>query len=331
MVAWTYQHASKTLDGMPHARASFYFDMGGALTLWDTKSTYGKLNYDIQGTLAGGTSVNPMMADMLGNPMSNNNVITSKELELSTLVWEQRIEDGYIFRVGKFLDPAHFDENAIADNSVTGFMSQNFNQSITNPFPGYGFGVNLEFSLDEATTITLGTVNSEPHGVHTSGIAGMSWDHLLTTAQITLTKNPEINGAERLGNYRFLVWNNGIENPNGPGNIDGWGGLFNFDQELTDSCTIFARIGWCDENVTVSDFSVSGGFQIELDELSDSTMGLAYQYAEMSAGGLQKFAEWYYRTRWSDSNLYIGPVVQYYDDVNIKGSVILGFRSTLSF
>ncbi len=331
MVAWTYQHASKTVGGMPHAKASFYFDMSGALTTWSGDDSFGKINYDIQGALSGGTPINPVMADLLGNSMSSNNLITSEELELSTLVWEQQVNDGFIFRIGKFREAAHFDQNTIAFDSVSGFLAENFNQSITNPFPNYGFGANVDLALNDSTLLALGVVNSEPHGVHTSGISGISWGHLLTTAQLTFTHHLKINDTDRLGHYRFLIWNNGINNPNGIDNINGWGGLFNFDQEISDAITVFARIGWCDEQVTISDFSASAGFQLVLDEINEKSMGLAYQYADLTSGGQQKVTEWYYRTRWEDSKLYIGPVIQYYEDENINGSLVLGFRSTLSF
>jgi hypothetical protein len=148
-----------------------------------------------------------------------------------------------------------------------------------------------------------------------------------------LSRTPVVGGEEREGNYRFLVCNNGISNPVGAGNIDGWGGVLNFDQEISDNVTIFGRLGLGESNVTVSDFSYSFGLQInEPNKIKNSSTGFAYQYADLTAGGTQKVGEWFYRTKWQeDSSLYIGPVIQYYEDDSLNGSVIFGFRTSYSF
>ncbi|HJN71877.1 MAG TPA: hypothetical protein QF528_04710, partial [Phycisphaerales bacterium] len=62
MVTWTYQHATKVLDGMPHTRAVGYYDVAGALTLWNTDDGLGQVAYQMQGNVAGGTSSTPPMA-----------------------------------------------------------------------------------------------------------------------------------------------------------------------------------------------------------------------------------------------------------------------------
>ncbi|MBC8421715.1 hypothetical protein H8D99_01120 [bacterium] len=212
-------------------------------------------------------------------------------------------------------------------------MAQNFNQSITAPMPGHGFGVNLEWDVAEHAMFRIGTANSEPNNLHTSGFGGTSWEHLFTSAELDLTAKLTINEQERVGHYRFMLWNNGIEDPNGGRNIDGWGGLFNMDQEISDALTMFGRIGWGDSDVSPSDFSVSFGFQIdEPFGFNNASTGFAYQYADLSTGGNQTVGEWFYRTKWQeDSSLYIGPVIQYYEDGALNGSVILGFRSSYSF
>ncbi len=334
LVTWTYQHASKVLDGMPHAKAVGYFDIAGAWTAWNNDDGLGQVIYQIQGNFAGGTSSSPALADSLGNPMAMNNILTSESLALTDVYWQQSFGNHSArLRVGKLHVSTFFDQNTIAKDQISGFMAQNFNQSITTPMPGHGFGVNLEWDIAEHAMFRIGTANSEPKGLHTSGFGGTSWEHLFTSAEIDLTAKPTIGEQERVGHYRFMFWNNGISNPNGGGSIDGWGGLFNMDQEISDSLTMFGRVGWADENVAPSDFSISFGFQIdEPFGFKNASTGIAYQFAELSTGEDQTVCEWFYRMQWQeDSSLHIGPVIQYYEDDNLTGSVILGFRSSYSF
>ena len=161
--------------------------------------------------------------------------------------------------------------------------------------------MNFEWDVAEHAVLRLGATNSEPKGVHTSGLNGTSWEHLYSSSELDHTLKPKIQEQGRLGHYRFILWNNGTTNPNASGNIDGWGALFNFDQEITDVLTLFGRIGWGDGDVAPSDFSVSCGMQIDnLFGIKNSSMGLAYQYADFSSGGNQTVGEWYYRTKWQE-------------------------------
>ena len=334
LVTWTYQHATKVLDGMPHAKAVGYYDVSGAYTLWNNAEGLGQIAYQLQGNISGGTSTNPSMSSIVGNPMAMNNILTSEKFALSDVYWQQSFGNhGTRFRIGKLHVPTFFDRNAIAYDSVSGFMAQNFNQSITNPMPGHGFGLNLEWDVTENSLLRLGTANSEPGNVNSSGFDGLSREHLFTSAEIVLTRNPTINGEERTGHFRFMLWNKGISDPNGAGDINGWGGLFNFDQQVADNLTLFGRLGWGASNVAPSDFSISCGVQFDSPfGWKDTTTGFAYQYAELSSGGGQTVGEWFLRTKWQeDSSLHIGPVIQYYDDDNINGSMIWGIRTSLSF
>ncbi len=334
LVTWTYQHATKVLDGMPHTRAVGYYDVAGALTLWNTDDGLGQVAYQMQGNVAGGTSSTPPMAGSVGNPMAMNNILTSESFSLSDVYWQQSFGNhGARLRVGKLHVATYFDTNQIAHDPVSGFMAGNFNQSITNPMPGHGFGVNLEFDVSEGALLRFGTANAEPGNVNSSGFEGLSLEHLYTSAELVLSRTPVVGGEEREGHYRFLVWNNGKSNPAGSGNIAGWGGVLNLDQEISDNVTIFGRLGWGESSVTVSDFGYSFGFQInEPFGFKNSSTGFAYQYADLTTGGTQKVGEWFYRTKWQeDSSLYIGPVIQYYEDDSLNGSVIFGFRTSYSF
>jgi hypothetical protein len=334
LVTWTYQHATKVIDGAPHAKAVGYYDIAGAWTAWNNDEGLGQVVYQIQGNFAGGTPFEPFMASSVGNPMAMNNILTSESLALTDVYWQQTFSDHDVrFRIGKLHVATFFDKNAIANDPVSHFMAGNFTQSITTPMPDHGFGANIAWDVNEVSVLRFGTANSEPRGIHASGFGGTSWEHLFNSAELDVTAKPIIREKEREGHYRFMLWNNGISDPNSGGNIDGWGGLFNFDQVISDAVTVFGRVGWGDADVTLSEFSLSCGFQINKPfGCKNSSTGFAYQYAELSSGGDQTIGEWFYRTKWQDdSSLYIGPVIQYYEDESLNGSVIWGFRTSYSF
>ncbi|MDP7008925.1 MAG: carbohydrate porin [Phycisphaerales bacterium] len=333
MMAWTYQHASKVLPGSPHAKAILYYDVGGTWTVWNDSEGLGQFVYGIQGNVAGGTPSSPSLSSSLGNPMAMNNILTSEKLELASLYWQQSFSNHKTrLRVGKFLDASFFDQNTIASDSVSGFLAQNFNQSITNPMPDYGFGINVAWDVTEKSVLRFGIANSEPKGVRTTGFGGMSWGHLFSIAEYDITSNQKIGGVDRVGHYRFMVWHNGAENSAGTGDTNGWGLLFNCDQQISDAMTIFARIGGGEEDVTPSNFSVSTGFQVnDPFGFTNMTTGLAYQYAELSNGNNhQNLVEWFARIK-MENGLNVGPVLQYFEDDAIDGSFVLGFRTSLSF
>jgi len=58
------------------------------------------------------------------------------EWTLSSLYWQQSFADKKVHvRAGKYLTAMFFDTNTVACDCFSGFMSQNFNQSIANPMP----------------------------------------------------------------------------------------------------------------------------------------------------------------------------------------------------
>ncbi len=133
LVTWTYQHATKVLDGMPHAKVVGYYDIAGTWTAWNENDGLGQVVYQIQGNFAGGTPVEPFMADIVGNPLSMNDILTSKSLALTDVYWQQSFGNhGTRMRVGKLHVSTFFDQNKIANDAVSGFMAQNFCQSITS-------------------------------------------------------------------------------------------------------------------------------------------------------------------------------------------------------
>lgn len=336
--AWTWQHASEVLPGTDSTRSMAFYGVAGHATLWHDDAGLGQVVFSVEGNAGIGTASHPPLADSVADPLALNNILTSEDLFIAQLYWQQAVSEHDVrFRIGKILDADFFDTNAIAYDPTSGFMSLNFNQSISNPLPGYGFGANVEWDVASDVVMRIGIANSESGG-NTVGFDGLSASHLFSVAELDIAAHPNINGTERRGNYRFLLWHNGIANASGTGDIDGWGGLFNFDQEVADNVAIFGRIGGGSGNVTPSTFSVSTGIAIDKPfDCQHSSMGLAVAYAKMSrlgrpVEGHRTMLEWYWRTHLTHS-LYTGPVVQYVrdNDIGLGDSVIWGFRTTWSF
>ncbi len=336
--AWTWQHAGDVMPGTARTRSVFWYGGGGLATFWHDDHGLGQVVYNIEGNVGAGTPSQPPLADSVAGPFALNNILTSQDLFLASLYWQQAFADHHaILRIGKMMDSSFFDTNSVAYDPISGFLAEDFNQSITNPLPTHGFGVNIEWDVADDIVMRCGIANSESGG-NTTGFDGLSAEHLCSVAEMDITTHPTINNAKRDGHYRFLVWHNGIANSTGTGDIDGWGGLFNFDQEIAENVSIFGRIGSGSGSVTPSTFSVSTGFAIDKPfDFQHSSTGLAVEYAKMSAlnrpvRGHRTMLEWYWRTHLTHS-LYTGPVVQYVrdNDIGLGDSVIWGFRTTWSF
>jgi len=356
MAAWTYQHATKVKDGAPHAKSLLWQAISSTWTLWQDHGNYGQISCLLQNNVGVGTPLEPYMGPGVGNPTIVNNILVGPGASVQ-LYWQQSFFDGSLrWRIGKISDASFFDRNAVAYDPITGFMSLDFNQSLTNPFPSRGFGTVLSTDLSENMTVRAGTLNSASHG-DTSGFDGLSWAHLFTICELDIRVFPEINGKQREGHLRFMGWYNAIANPLGDGNTGGPGVTFNMDQAITDVATVFCRVGWGSQDVTVSNFAVSCGIAVTHPfGLKDSQTGIALEYAHITPygraaagfyqgsmekavpmgifglgnlwalgststlqpmpGGEQMMLEWYWRVRATES-INTGPVIQVVRDPGV--------------
>ncbi len=350
MATWTYQHASKVRPGAPHAKSLLWTAVVSTWTLWQDHGDYGQISCLLQNNVGVGTPLEPYMGPGVGNPTIVNNILVGPGASVQ-LYWQQSfLEDKVRWRIGKISDASFFDRNAVAYDPVSGFMALDFNQSLTNPFPSRGAGMTLSTDLGDNATIRAGTLNSESAG-DTSGFDGLALSHLFTICELDLRMFPEINGRQREGHLRFMGWYNAIENPLGEGNIGAPGVTFNMDQAVADHATVFARVGWGSQDVTVSNFAVSCGFAVSHPfGLRSSATGIAFEYAKITPygrasagifepgtstplpGGEQLMLEWYWRVRATKST-DTGPVIQVVRDpgVGIDTSVIWGWRTSVSF
>ena len=344
MAAWTYQHATKVVDGSPHAKSLLWAAVASSLTLWHHEGDYGQVICVLQNNVGVGTPLEPYLGPVVGDPMIVNNILVSPDLT-TDLYWQQSFgHDTVRWRIGKLSDTGFFDRNAAAYDPISQFMSLDFNQSLTNPFPSRGFGTVLSTDLGDNFTLRAGTLNSESAGT-TSGFDGLALNHLFTIVEGDLRIFPEINGRQREGHIRLMGWYNSIDNPNGNGAIGGTGLTLNMDQAIADHATAFLRVGWGQQDVTPSSFAVSAGFGMSHPfGLESCQTGIAIEYAKLTqmgrdAAGLitvppgeHYMLEWYWRVRLTDST-DSGPVIQVVRDpgAGIDTSVIWGWRTTVNF
>ncbi len=355
-IAWTYQHATNVRDGYENGRSSLWFGADGAVILWDDPDSSGRVVYNIQSAVGAFTPVRPYLGNAVGSPMIVNNILVSSNFNLYMLFWKQELFEKKVrVMVGKFEDQVFFDANAIAYNPMSQFMYEGFNESITNPFPGYGFGGVVQWEVSDSWDLRVGTINSETTGKST-GFEYLSSDHLFSIFQATYTS--ELTWGDRIheGHYRAMIWYNSIgKTPSGknPWDASGWGVTFNMDQEIWRGLGAFCRVGWGENDVTTSNFSVSAGFSIEnflgrqgdaigfagawskITELGRYQTGFPIEPIGMQPAvpaGNQAFMELYWRVNVTDT-VQVSPILQYITDNSsgIGKSWIWGIRSVWSF
>tara|TARA_B100001059_G_scaffold115631_3_gene115937 strand:+ start:2119 stop:3750 length:1632 start_codon:yes stop_codon:yes gene_type:complete len=355
-MAWTYQHATNVRDGYQNARSSLWFGIDGSVVLYDDPDVSSRIVYNMQSAVGAFTPVRPYIGNAVGSPILANNILVSSDFNLYMLYWKQELFDKKVrVMVGKFEDQVFFDANAIAYNPLSQFMYEGFNESITNPFPGYGFGAVVQWKLSDAWDFRVGTINSEATGKST-GFEYLSADHLFSIFQATYKS--EFTWGDRIheGHYRAMVWYNSIgktSSGKNPWDASGWGLTFNMDQEIWRSLGAFCRVGWGENDVTTSNFAVSAGFSIEnfLGRQGDAIgFGASWSkitelgrfqagYAAVPGGpgefvptGNQTFMELYWRVNVTDT-VQVSPVLQYITDSasGVGKSWIWGIRSVWSF
>ncbi len=355
-MAWTYQHATNVRDGYQNGRSTLWFGVDGSLILYDDEDVSSRIVYNMQSTVGAFTPARPYIGNAVGSPMLANNILVSSDFNLYMLYWKQELLDKKVrVMVGKFEDHVFFDANAIAYNPMSQFMYEGFNESITNPFPGYGFGAVVQWEPSDSWDFRVGTVNSESTGKST-GFENLAADHLFSIFQATYKTELEWGDRIHEGHYRGMVWYNSIgqtDTGKNPWDASGWGLTFNMDQEIWRGLGAFCRVGWGENDVTASNFSVSAGFSIEnfLGRQGDAIgFGASWSkitelgryqsgYAAVPGGpgefvptGNQTFMELYWRVNVTNT-VQVSPVLQYITDSSsgVGKSWIWGIRSVWAF
>lgn len=195
--------------------------------------------------LAGdGTSVEDELAlysNVNRNVLDTNNTLNLVELWYAHYFFEKQLT----FRIGKIYTCLYVDQNRIANNEWVQFIGRDFRNASTIDFPGCSFGVHFFLAPDSIPWLELemqavdGNTDWEDIG-----------DDTFATYQVNI--KPQLESG-LIGNYRiygwskttdYTLWDDFTETNK---HRSGYG--INFDQQLTDTLTIFGRYGWADPKV----------------------------------------------------------------------------------
>jgi carbohydrate-selective porin OprB len=179
-------------------------------------------------------------------------------IRLSELLYEHSWWDGAAALRTGMVSPcaAGFDGNAVAGSEAGQFLSGGFVNSPVIDFPDNGFGFVLWTSPASALEFAVAVMDAEA-----------SWtgfgEALFTMAEVCL--KPGIGGRE--GSYRLYGWMNGADHEviaNPEEGKEGNSGLgISFDQDLSESFSLFCRCGVQDQTVSQMGAAWSAGMQWE--------------------------------------------------------------------
>lgn len=169
----------------------------------------------------------------------------------------------WVLDFGKIASTGYLDTNRVANDSTGQFLSGAFVNSAATQIPFRGAGVALTWLGSERCDVRLLAMRPDNSGDDaTSGVFGAGqFDWFWTSS------------AGREGSCGVFVFSNGAKD-------DQLGLGVSFDQDCSDHCTAFARLGWQDEvDVSPQDVETAWSFGCELREpmqgCVDDVLGLA--------------------------------------------------------
>lgn len=206
----------------------------------------------------GGTGLDDDLT--LYSPVNYDAADSGDNLQVSELWYEQSLaRDRAAITIGKMTPLAYFDNNEIANDETTQFLSTMFNNSPVIEFPGYSAGVRVGYLPVEAVEIDYAAFDGDGDWERLA-------DRLFQIAQIGLTTNPE----GRTGHYRVLGWHSQMPHTRwmdlSKEKEAAYGFGLSFDQALTDAVTAFCRYGWQDPRVYNPDVMATGDHTYSLEQ-----------------------------------------------------------------
>jgi len=192
-------------------KAFMHFEVGQGAGLEDDLTLYSNVNYD---------------AD------NDNNV------RLTEFWYEQAmLQDKLAITFGKLDPTVYFDNNEVANDETTQFLSRIFGNSPAIEFPDYSAGIRLAYMPKEWLEFNYGVFDGNSDWEKVG-------DNVFNIGEV----NFKTNFFNRSGNYRFYGWNSNVDHTKW---LDtektkeaSYGFGLSFDQKATDNITFFTRYGW---------------------------------------------------------------------------------------
>ncbi|MCK9432448.1 MAG: carbohydrate porin [Candidatus Omnitrophica bacterium] len=182
------------------------------------------------------------------------------KVELTEFWYEQDLFNGKSALTFGKLDPtAYFDQNEIANDETTQFLSWIFRNSPALEFPDNGAGV--RFAWMPAEWLELGYGLFDGTG---------SWedvgDSLFNIGQVHF----KTNFLNLPGNYRFYAWNSNADHTkwldSEKTKESAYGFGLSFDQKVNEIVTLFARYGWQNPEVYNPEITAADGSNYSLEQ-----------------------------------------------------------------
>ncbi|MBF0345196.1 MAG: carbohydrate porin [Nitrospirae bacterium] len=256
--------------------------------------------------------------------------------------YEHKLLEGKLtFTFGKLDFANYFDTNAVANNENNQFLSSGFVNSKAIELPSFTGGVRMTISPVELIYVSLGWQRGDSQ-----------WENIFNKPFLIAEVGVKPKIGELQGNYRINAWTNRtdhieIKDPTNK-TAKGWGTGLSADQQVTDSLTLFGRLGYQDGKVYKYDVAWSAGLALsgKLWGRNDDVLGLAYGMAILSkdyrdymsaskkSHGDENRAELYYSILLK-KYLVISPDVQYISnalgDRGFHNVWVFGLRTKIFF
>lgn len=237
------------------------------------------------------------------------------------------LDDRLIFTIGKIGLTDYFDNNSVANNENSQFLSGAFVNSPVLGAPSYGPGVRVNTRLSDRLTFGIGYGSGDTTAAnildHGYGIVELDYKQKL---------------GELEGNYRFYSSLDGSL-PSGLKltQKNAFGAGMSMDQQVTENLTLFGRFGWHDDAAYKTKSAWSAGFQYAglIPQRKDDLLGFGYgQILVNGASAQEKLMEAYYKVKVSDQ-IAVSPHFQYLinplADKVADNVVVMGLRTQIIF
>jgi high affinity Mn2+ porin len=244
------------------------------------------------------------VTDEIQNFYGTNDAVVDNENSLDvTEAWYEHkwLDDRLIFTAGKIDLTNYFDENAVANDEHTQFLSTGLVNNIAVQFTDNTGGARMKYIINDLIDVGIGYNYGDD-----------DWEDVFEDPFLIgeIALRPKFGEGERLGNYRFYYWTNRTEHtnwdrlargiksgrftaddipdfpPDAPteDSLIGYGYGLSFDQQVSDTVTLFTRFGYQKQEAFPFDLAWSLGFDVKgsLWGRENDVLGVAYAMAYTS-------------------------------------------------
>ncbi len=196
-----------------------------------------------------------------------------------TEVWYEHrfLNDMVSFTIGKVNLTNYFDGNEVANDETTQFLSDGFVNNLAVEFPDNSVGTRVTVSPNNLIDISVGAQSGDS-----------DWEDIFEKPFLIAEADVKPKFGELQGNYRVMTWTNRTNHTelmdSSKDEETGSGFGLSFDQQVTDSVSLFGRIGFQDKEIYEFDMAWSGGLALNggMWGRDDDAFAVAYGQAILS-------------------------------------------------